>query len=241
MLKVVVVDNQKTYQSILQELLLEYTKPIEVVGQAIDAVTGIHLIHQFQPDVVILNTEMPYYSGFQLLDFFEAANFSIIFTTHHKEHALKALKANALAYLIQPIEKELLFQAIDKAIVLKEAQLANVVTKSDAVKIAFPSVNGWLYFYEYEISFLESKGKETLIHLANGKTLSTTFGLKECQLLLEKTSLVRVHRSYMVNLRHIKRYVKGGERFLTLKDDSKIDVGKMYKEDLNKIVSFFPK
>ncbi len=182
---------------------------------------------------------MPHYSGFKLTDFFDEDTFKIILTTSQKGYALKAFKAAAIGYLLKPIVPVELYKAVQKAAHSIELNLHNKTELSLSSKIEFSNNNGSFYISLNEINFIESKGRVSDIHSTDHKVRTTTLGLKDCQELLEKTSVFRVHRSYMINLLHIKHYAKG--KYFVLENDKQIDIGKNFKEDVNTVLSYFIK
>ena len=108
-------------------------------------------------------------------------------------------------------------------------------------RIVLPAQNSWLYLNLEEINYLESEGRYTTLYLADGTKQQSTHSLKECQQVLENTTFIRIHRSFIINLRHIKHYSKGRDSYIQMDNDVRIDVGKNYKDELNEVVSFFTK
>ena len=96
-------------------LLEQHCDDIEVVGTSDDVPSAVKMINKLKPDLVFLDIEMPGYTGFQLLDFFEEVNFQIIFTTAYSDYALQAFQVSAIDYLLKPIEISALRLAVEKA------------------------------------------------------------------------------------------------------------------------------
>ena len=108
-------------------------------------------------------------------------------------------------------------------------------------RIVFPSQNGLLYFHPDEILYLNSEGRHTRIFLTNGTSNISTRSLKDCLESIDMPVFVRIHRSYAINLSHIRHYSKGKNSFVLMEKGIKIDVGKNFKEELSEIASFFIK
>lgn len=233
----------------MQRLLDDYCPEVEVVAMAEDVLSGVKLINQHQPDMVFLDIEMPSYSGFKLIEFFDEIDFEIIFTTAYEQHAVRAFKVSALAYLLKPINIDELIDAVQRVWRLRREGTAKEIQpsltpsspKALRSRLVLPSVNGLLYLQVDEITHLESEGRYTKVYLCNGDPVVTSQSLKECQKMLEKSLFLRIHRSYIINLSWLKRYSKGRDSHVILETGHRIDVGKNFKEELTEVVALFEK
>ena len=104
-----------------------------------------------------------------------------------------------------------------------------------------PTKNGILYLTINEILYLQADGRNTNIYLKNDTQLVTTLNLKECEKVFFKTTLLRIHKSNMINLAFIKKYVKKLDAYIEMEGGKRLDVGQTFKEQLNKGLSFFSK
>ncbi|MEL6863271.1 MAG: LytTR family DNA-binding domain-containing protein [Bacteroidota bacterium] len=243
-LTAVIIDDEARSRRTLGHLIKEYCHQVQIVGEAEDVLSGVKVIQNTQPDIVFLDIEMPNYSGFQLIEYFDQINFDIIFTTAYEEYAIKAFKVSAIGYLLKPINIDELIAAVAKAERLRnkrqtQGQIAPSTEKGR--RIILPAQNGMIYLNLDEICYLESEGRYARVHLIDGSDLLTTKSLKDCQDLLNHPFFLRVHRSYIINLSYIKKYTKGRESFVLMENKAQIDVGKNYKEELSRILSFFIK
>lgn len=241
MLKTLIIDSDPVHKDTIARMLLDYSDRIEVVGKASDILTAVHLVHQYQPDLIFLEIDMPTYSGFKLLDFFEAPSFQLIFMSNKNEDALKAFKRTALAYLVKPVVREKLHLVVQKTMLLTNEKSTQQLSSMEENRFRFPKKSGWFYMPLAEINIFESEGRYTRMHTVNKEQVLTTLSLKQCQELLEKTVFVRIHRSFMINLQYLQHYAKGKDAFVLLENGTRIDVGINFKEDLNKIASYFEK
>ena len=108
-------------------------------------------------------------------------------------------------------------------------------------KIDLPTKNGLIYLTINEIIYLQSEGRNTHIFLKNGTQVLTTMNLKECEKVFFKTTLLRIHKSYMINIAYIKKHIKKLDAFVEMESGHRLDVGQAFKEQLNKGLSFFAK
>ncbi|MEK7263638.1 MAG: response regulator [Bacteroidota bacterium] len=115
MLRAVIIDDEHKGQQVLKTMLQKYCTNVEIVALADSATTGKHAIETHNPDIVFLDIEMPFQTGFDLLQSFERIDFKVVFVTAHSQYAVKAIKYNPLDYLLKPINIAELKLTIAKA------------------------------------------------------------------------------------------------------------------------------
>jgi len=242
MIQTIIIDKNINETKVLEQILLENHPSINILITAVDVLSGIKNIHKFNPDLVFINAELPVYNGFQLLDQFENPTFQVIFTSSNSKHALKAIKTNAIAYLLKPINPKGLKEAIEK--VEKNITQNSLFKKSETPinldrKITFSSKDGMIYLFPKEILYLTSMNHKTIIHLVNESKIIANQSLKEIESLIEKSSIIRIHRSISINLQFLRHYSKGKSSYVIMNNNTKLEVGSTYKEHLNNIISNF--
>ena len=164
-MKAIIIDDEKRARISLALLLQEYCPEVTVVAECENLPEGIKAIRKQQPDIVLLDIEMPGHSGLELLDFFDEneINFSIIFTTAYNEYALKAFKFSAVDYLLKPIIPEELAEAIQRVAKQKQ-RFENFITfkenlqQESLTKIAVPSGNTLLFLDTNKIMYIKGEG-----------------------------------------------------------------------------------
>ncbi|MFK7774650.1 MAG: LytR/AlgR family response regulator transcription factor [Saprospiraceae bacterium] len=248
MLQVIIVDDEARNRNTLEQLLKEYCPEVNVIAVAEDVLSGVKIIQKTQPDLVFLDIQMPNYSGFKLIEYFDEINFQIIFTTAHEHYAIDAFHANATGYLLKPIDIDELIHAVNKAsknVEKKTQQDDDNSTQSPVInpdeKIELPTKNGIIYLTINEIIYLKSEGRNTHIFLKNNQNVLTTINMKECEKRFFKTTLLRIHKSNMINLAYIKKYIKKLDAYVEMESGHRVDVGNSFKEQLNRGLSFFAK
>ncbi|MFY0675382.1 MAG: response regulator transcription factor [Bacteroidia bacterium] len=214
-MRAIIIDDEGKARRILEALIDQNCEDVDVVGVADDVPSGVKAINKEYPDVVFLDIEMPGYSGFQLLDFFDEIDFDIIFTTAYSEHALKAFEVSAIDYLLKPIQIDQLVKAVNKVRAKKAAQINEKIDTlkenlkgNKIAKIALPVADGLLFVKPEEILYLKAESSYTNIYLIENKTILVSKTLKEFEKLIDHPHFMRIHRSYFVNLNHIKQYYK---------------------------------
>jgi len=250
-LKVVLIDDEEKGRETLKTLIEEYIAGVEVIAMAKDVLEGLQIVHQYKPDVVFLDIEMPNYSGFKFVECFDNAqlemdcDFEIVFTTAYEKYAVKACKTSAIGYLLKPIDIDALEEIFNK--IFKKYKIKSSAGKNSkeltntTSRFVFPTQGGLVYLDAEEICYLESSGRYTDIYLISKERIVTTLSLKDCLEKLFNSTFIRIHRSFIINLFHIHHYSRGRDSFVLMDNNSKVDVGLFYKEDLNKVIASFLK
>ena len=243
MLKAIIIDDEPYCCEILAGMLEADCPEVNVVNISNNGTDALKAIRQFSPDIVFLDVEMPRMNGFEMLEQLPAINFHLIFTTSYDQYALKAIRFSAIDYLLKPVDREELKKAVEKVkqriqipipqqleiLMQKIKQPSNPVNK-----IALPTMEGLQMIPVDSIISCESDDNYTNIQLKGKKKLLVTRSLKEMEEILEQHSFTRVHRSYLVNLNEIEKYIKGDGGYLVMSDGTTIDVARNKKEVLLK-------
>ena len=245
-LRAIIIDDEQKGIEALSILIETFIKDVHVVATSTDPVLGIKLIDDYQPEIVFLDINMPELNGFELLEKISWKEFNLIFTTAHEEYALKALKANAIDYLLKPIDHEDLRISVEKisqqiSSTLNQtnkfniSELLGLIDVSTKHKICISTKSGIDYLETDTIIFLESKSNYTSILLDGGRTILVSRGLKEFEeeLCHANINFMRVHNSYIVNLQKVSRYLKNTDHIVLL-NDQKIPLAKSRKDDFFK-------
>ena len=243
MIKAIIVDDEPNCCETINMLLEEYCPGIEVTGIYNNGSDALSSILQQQPELVFLDVEMPKMNGFEMLERLPQVDFDIIFTTSYDQYALKAIRFSAIDYLLKPIDREELQKAVQKVIQRSKRTIAQQVEilmqklhqpAKSIGKIALPTMEGLQMIPVDSIISCESDSNYTILLLRNKKKIIVSCTLKEIEEVLEDHSFARVHRSYLVNLNEVEKYVKGEGGYLIMSDGSMIDVSRNKKELLLK-------
>ena len=242
-LNIIIVDDEPYCCEILAAMLEADCPDIRVDNICNNGLDALAAIKQYSPDIVFLDVEMPKMNGFEMLERLSSINFHLIFTTSYDQYALKAIRFSAIDYLLKPVDREELKKAVEKVrqriqIPLPqqlEILMQKIKQPSKPVnKIALPTMEGLQMIPIDTIVSCESDDNYTILKLKNAKKLLVTRSLKEIEEALEQHSFIRVHRSYLVNLNEIEKYIKGEGGYLVMSDGTSIDVARNKKETLLK-------
>ena len=244
MIKAIIIDDEMHCRKTLGLLLKEYCPGVQVMEQCSDAETGLKAIDHFRPHLIFLDIEMPNGNGFEMLEQFCKIDFAVIFTTSYDQYAIKAFRFSALDYLLKPIEPKELIGAVHKVQSQKaipapeqfQILLNKVSNKAEVFpKIALPTSNGYELIPVEEILFCEARDNYTSLTLNNQKKVIACRMLKEVEEQLNDFPFfVRVHHSYIVNIKEVSKYVRGEGGYLIMSDESAVNVSRSRKEELLK-------
>lgn len=246
MIKIVIVDDEENSRTTLKGKMDLFCPEVEIIGEASTVAEAIDQINQKKPDAIFLDIKLGAESGFDILEEMDKNEEQhlpeVVFITAHDEFAIKAIKFSALDYLLKPIDPEDLVTAVrriekEKGLPKKAANfnvlVENIRQASDSPKkIVIPTSDGMHVLKVSEIVRLESSSNYTTFHLQNDKSLLASKTLKEFDSLLTTYNFYRVHKSHLVNMNFLKRYVQTDGGYLILEDGSKIPVANRKKEQL---------
>lgn len=239
MIKALIIDDEEDARNVLKTLLVDYCPNIEVIGLAKDVPSAVIEINKLEPDVIFLDIEMPNYSGFELLDFFQEVNFEIVFITAYSEYAIRAFEVSAIDYLLKPLQIDKLEEAAKKI----ESRIGNKLqsqrietlranlSESGFQKIALPVSDGLAFVKTNDIISLEADGSYTHLYLKNGDRMLISKRLKFFEdILKENSNFYRVHRSSMANINYIASYNKS-EGYLRMENGPDLRIARDKKAD----------
>jgi two-component system LytT family response regulator len=231
-MKSLIADDEASARSRLARLLERHAE-IAIVGEAHDGLQAVEQIERLQPELLFLDVEMPGLSGFEVLRVLQSTVTLplVIFVTGYDQHALAAFEANALAYLLKPVEPERLAQAVARALRLQrvsdeqEHERANVLRAARGVRQALRHVvcrkrDRLLLVPPEQILWFSIESGIVRAHTA-AETYWVNYQLSELEAVLPGELFFRARREVLVNIGHIKEirpYFKSG--FLLIMNDS---------------------
>ncbi|MFV0564310.1 MAG: LytR/AlgR family response regulator transcription factor [Flavobacteriaceae bacterium] len=238
-LTAIIVEDEETSREILKNYLKKYCPNVNVVGEAQNVNEALVLIRNNDLDLVFLDVEMPYGNAFDLLEQVGNITFETIFVTAYNHYAVDALNAHASYYLMKPISIDELIKAVDYVteIKTKENALQNQILTpktNNAVsgKITIPLLDGFEVIDTSEILFCKADDNYTEIHLNNSKKKLVSKTLKYFEDILINSGFARVHKSYLVNVSQVVKYVKGKGGSVILSNGQEIMVSASKKAEL---------
>jgi two-component system LytT family response regulator len=242
MTKTLIIDSEKNAEERIAGIIDGYCKGFIIEGSAKTLKQGMILIQKTQPDLVLLNVMLKDGSGFELLNKIEDRSFEIVFMADNRDFAYKAIKYNALDYILKPVDEKELIEALLKVAEKRKQENSKYLLRSFLSNFAGQKSNGKKVVLKttddihiVEVSNIircESDGSYTKVHLADSSQIVVSKNLKEFEELLTDYGLLRVHHSHLVNINHIERFHKRSGGLIIMSDKSDIPVSVRKKENL---------
>ena len=247
MITAVIIDDEQKNVSMLTGLLRDYCTQVMVSGGANNAADGKKLIEKLKPQLVFLDVEMPYGSGFDLLKSMPQLQAEVIFITAFDQYALNAFRYAALDYLLKPVNIEQLQNAViraeqrinEKSVVRNYELLLHNLDEKDVSKQTIAlNDKGLQHFVELgDIKYIIADGSYSHIHTAKRAYVSTK-NLKEFEQMLPPAIFCRIHHGHIVNLKQVDKLQKGRGGTVIMKDGKGLELAVRRKEEFLKM---FPK
>ena len=251
-IRVLIVDDESLGRERVRLLLADHAD-VEVVGECENGVEAVRAIEEFSPDLVFLDVQMPELDGVGVLKMLGDERVpEVVFTTAHAEYMERAFEAHAIDYLRKPYRDSRFEDALhharqriqDRRAIPPEfdprmrAFLAEMPAGRSEKRIRVQEKNGeYRFFWPTEVLYLEADKDYVQLYTSKEKvTWRTT--LTEAGQGLDPVFL-RVHRSYIVNTRHVKRVsrIGKGEYFLVMANGDKVGTGRSYRETVEAFVN----
>lgn len=236
-LTAVIIDDEEKSRQTLRQMLTLFTENIQIIGEAHNVKSGAELLSLISPDIVFLDIHMPDGNGFDLLKKLKTRKFQIIFTTAYDRYAIKAFKFNALDYLLKPIDATELKMAVNKAAKISKSNvksvdnlLNNLSQKTEEQKIVLSTSEGMHIIRVKNIIRCQADDYYTNFYLNDGRRIMISKTLKDNEELLKDYDFIRPHRSHLINLAYVKKYVKSDGGYIVLSEGTKIPVSRRKKD-----------
>lgn len=215
-IKVILVDDEESARNILKHLLHNFCPNVNLLAAYTNVNDAVEGIKTLKPDLVFLDIEMPHKAGYEIVDYFDQVDFEIVFITAYEKYAIKAFEVSAVDYLLKPIEIERLKESVTRVAQklgqTKRSESINHLKKtleSKAIKSLIVTQNGYQYAVQIEdIIAIEAQESYSCIHTETKRYLASK-NLKHFErLLCDQSTLIRSHKSWIVNLKHMINYSK---------------------------------
>lgn len=249
--RTILVDDEPRGLNSMERLLQMHCPDVETIATCSNVDEAIEKINRLQPDLVFLDIAMPVKDGFDLLKELGEIHFEVIFVTAHNQFMIEAFHFSAIDYLLKPIDDDLLIEAVKRAkkrIVEKtgskniDAFLHNVQQKKGAanMKLCIPSLKGFKVVELSDLLYAEAAGNYTNFYFSNQQALCSSKPIHEYEELLSDAGFYRIHKSFLVNLLHVKEYIRGEGGSVILSNTKEVEVARRKKDDfLEKMKSYF--
>ena len=241
MFKVLIIDDEPHMRDSLAKLLARHCPQVVVAGEAQSVAAGIKAIRELHPDIILLDIQLEDGTGFDLLNALPSIDFKVIFITAYDQYALQAFRFSAVDYLLKPVNPELLSEAIRRAerLILEHQNLQmhalqeNLKNISNQDKKIILKTTENIYLIDiHSIICCESDSNYTSVHTSDGQKIFVAKTLKDYDDMLSGCGFYRVHKSFLINLAHIRRFEKQEGGYIILTNDLKIPVASRKRDEV---------
>jgi len=245
-IKILIVDDEEQSRSLVNKLLQASGAEI-VVADSPGVDDALAKIENFLPDLVFLDVQLNRETAFELLNKLSEINFEIIFITAYSEFAVKAFRYSALDYLLKPVDAEEFDKVLEKAIKKirehadppkQQVKLLQQHLRSNnkiADKIAIPTSEGILFVSINDILYCHAVGNYTEFYIAGQQKITSSHTLGFYGEWLTGHNFFRAHRSFLINLSHIKMYRRGEGGSILMNDGQEIELSRNNKDAFLKL------
>lgn len=233
MLRSVIVDDEAPARANLRAALGSIPLEVEVVGEAADVASAVKLLNEERPDVVLLDIWLGDGTGFDVMERLEHDDTRVIFITAFDHYAVRAFKQGAVHYLLKPVVRAELQEALERAEAMPASHEAlQHARRALGDRITVPTAEGFHVLAPDEIVRCESDGNYTRFHLAGGDKVLASRTLKEFDALLAPRGFMRVHLSHLVNIAQVRMYLHRDGGTLLLANGHEVPVSQRRRNEV---------
>jgi len=227
----IIIDDEFDGRENLKKIIENFCPEVKILGVADSVVNGNKLVSVHKPDVVFLDLSMPVLDGFDFLDDYEEPDFMVVIVSAYEEHGIKALKAGAVDYLLKPINIKELKKTVKKLLNIYNKKYKEVSFEND--KILIPDSHGFDVLFFNDIIRLEADASYTKVITIEGKSVIVSRTLKDFEDILPKNKFFRTHKSYLINLKYVKKYSNNNGCFVIMADGCKVEISRRKATEFN--------
>ena len=236
MIRAIIVDDEKHAVATLAWKIDKFCPDVKVVKQFTDSMEALEYLEGNRPDILFLDIEMPRLNGFELLaELSQPLDFEVIFITAYDEFGIKAVKANAMDYLLKPVQNQELKAAIEKFNQKSNEPTSSDISSSSSQKIALATKESIEFVDASDIIMCVAESNYTMIYMIGDRKKLLSKTLKDVDQWISKHGFYRSHLSHLVNISHIKEYVRQDGGYLMMSNGMHAPVARNRKENLLKL------
>ena len=232
-LSAVIIDDEIAAIEVLVDLLKTFST-IKIVATASNLDEGVEHIKRTQPDIVFLDINMPHRNGLEIYNEFNTPTFKVIFCTAYDQYAINALGNSASGYLLKPVDISELEKLIQKVTdefledqkLLQIEETVNILSTPDFAgeNVILEVEHGFIMENSRNIVYCYAQKSYAVIVLNTQKEFIVPKSLKELQEILPENQFYRTHKSYLVNIFYIQKFIRGNENYIIMDNGVKIPV-----------------
>jgi two-component system LytT family response regulator len=235
-----IVEDDPFFSELLKDLLSFHFPYIHAGFIAGSILEARNFLLKNRIDLMFLDIELPDGKGFELLSSLEEVNFEVIVTTSHSSYAIDAVRHSALDYLLKPVAYPEMEAAMAKFMKRFEAGAPDKRKMPEVMpvfrKLALPTSDGFVFVNIDEIIHAEADRAYAVFSMKGGNKIMVSKSLGEFETRLLKHNFFRVHKSHIINLHEVTKYVRGEGGYVVMSNDKTVPVSRIRKDDFLKII-----
>jgi two-component system LytT family response regulator len=237
-----IVDDELGNRELLSTMLLKHCPKITQVALAGSVKEAKAQLQKTHFDVVFLDIEMPLENGFELLNQLKEVNFKVIFVTAYDAYALRAIKYSALDYLLKPVDVDELKAAVEKLASIPDQRaqldlLSHNLQDGNERRVALATQDEVLFVELGSIVRLEAQANYTRVFLLESSPVMLSGNLGHYEKTFNDKRFYRTHQSHLINLHHLKKYVKTEGGYFVMVDDSHVPISRLKKDEVKALLA----
>ncbi|MBX7241903.1 MAG: LytTR family DNA-binding domain-containing protein [Bacteroidia bacterium] len=250
-MNIIIIDDEVNSTELLKIMLGKHCPEGNITGIYNNPLEGRAAVEKYfetgKPNLLFLDIEMPYMNGFELLDSLEKINFEVVFITAYNHYAIKAFKYNAIDYLLKPYSaadlKEAFARVKERSLQsgafhhLKTILLNSIDIKEKPgtlKKIAIPTSEGVEFVKLDQIIRCEASQNYCKVVVSRQRAILVSKNIGEIEESLPEELFLRVHKSHIVNVNYVLKYIKSEGGSLLMEDGEEVAVSRLKKDEVLK-------
>ena len=237
-MKALIIDDENRTRSLIAKMIDSFGFDVDTIPEGENVQSGIKAIEKHNPDIVLLDIQMPDGTGFDVIRSIGNKNFEVIFITAHEEFAIKAIKFSALDYLLKPVDASELKAALEKALELVDSEKSNSqfdalhsnIQSNEKRRLVLKTQESVHVVDLEQIIRCEADRNYTSFFLKDSKKILVSKTLKEYETLLAAHNFLRVQQSHLINIDYVDRYDKKNGGAVVMKDGSEVPLSPAKRE-----------
>lgn len=234
-LRAVIVEDEPSGLENLRWKLKQNCPDIEIIAECENGATGIQALKKLNPDLLFLDIMLGDMTGFDVLKAIKYPSFEVIFTTSYDDYAIQAIKNSALDYLLKPVDVDELLDAVGKAraVIGQKDNTPPPTPTGNGSRMGFPISTGQLFLELEDIIYAIAEDNVAIIYLTDNhkqKEVRLTKALGWLEDLLTPHSFCRIHHSYLINLNHLKEYIRNDGGYAVMSNGKAFSISRRRKD-----------
>lgn len=246
MLNAIIIDDEPDAVKNLEKIIRDYCPNVNLIATAYNVNDALIEIENKHPDLVMLDIELQDGTGFDILEKSRYRNFEVIFVTAFNQYAIRAFKHSATDYILKPVDITELKDAIarvsrnrsEKSVGNFSILLDNLKSESPR-KLAIPTLQGYEYILVDNIVRIEAERSYCNIYLLDKRKIMVSRCMNDYQKILDERKFFRAHNSHLINLQHVKMYVKRDGGHIEMVDGSIVPLARRKKDFFMEAMNIF--